>query len=90
MWGIVLYYLWIFVVLYLWFVLFFCAYYTNDTKKHRMGDKVKFPLWLLTVTFLCAFIPGINLIEVICLCIYMYCIHDEDDVEFRNILFKNI
>lgn len=90
MWGIFLYYIWIFFALYLWWVLFFCAYHTKTTRDYEKGDKMKFPIWSVIVSFLAAFIPGLNIVALAIMIIFMVCLCEDENVEFRNILFKSI
>jgi len=91
-WAILFYYLIIFITLYLWWVIFFRSYHTKDNKSWdgtwNKGDKVKFPLWKLIVTFPLAFVPGINIFLLIGQAFLISDLTNMKDVEFRSFLFK--
>jgi len=101
-WAILFYCLIIFITLYLWWVISFRSYYTKDisfrsyyTKDNRSledtwnkGDKVKFPLWQLIVTFSLAFVPGINILLLMSQVFLISDLTNMKDVEFRSFLFK--
>ncbi len=80
--GIVLYYLWVVLALYLSYVLLFCTY--DD------DERVKFPLYMLIVAFVAAFVPFINIIQTIGIGIFMYELHDYKDYTYKTFLFKKI
>lgn len=81
-WGIILYYLWIVLALYLSYVLLFCTY--DDE------ERVKFPIYMLVGMFVAAFVPFLNVIETIVICVVMYVLHNENDYEYKTFLFKKI
>lgn len=81
-WGIILYYLWVVLALYLSYVLLFCTY--DDDKR------VKFPIYMLVAAFVAAFVPFINIIQTIGIGISMYELHDDKDYTYKTFLFKKI
>ena len=81
-WGIILYYLWVVLALYLSYVLLFCTY--DD------DERVKFPIYMLVAAFVAAFVPFINFIQTICIGISMYALHDDKDYTYKTFLFKKI
>ena len=81
-WGIILYYLWIVLALYLSYVLLFCTY--DDE------ERVKFPIYMFVGMFVVAFVPVVNVVETILICVVMYALHDENDYEDKTFLFKQI
>ena len=91
-WAILFYYLIIFITLYLWWVISFRSYHTKDSRSLKgtwnKGDKVKFPLWKLIVTFILAFVPGINIFLLIGQAFLISDLTNMEDVEFRSFLFK--
>lgn len=93
-WTILFYYLIIFITLYLWWVIFFCSYHSDDNSNWRgtwkKGDKVKFPLWQLIVSFPLLFVPAINIFMLIGEIFFMVYLKDEVYAEFRSFLFKKL
>lgn len=93
-WAILFYYLIILVTLYLWWLIFFRAYHTADNSNYRgewkKGEKLKFPLWKLLITFPMCFVPGINIFLMIGQIACMAMLADEQDAEFRSFIFKKI
>ena len=81
-WGIILYYLWIVLALYLSYVLLFCTY--DD------DDRVKFPIYMHVAAFVAAFVPVINFFQTIGIGISMYALHDDKDYTYKTFLFKKI
>ncbi len=81
-WGIILYYLWVVLALYLSYVLLFCTY--DD------DERVKFPLYMLVAAFIAAFVPFINILQTIGIGIVMYALHEDKDYTYKTFLFKKI
>lgn len=81
-WGIILYYLWVVLALYLSYVLLFCTY--DDDKR------VKFPIYMLVAALVAAFVPFINIIQTIGIGISMYALHEDEDYTYKTFLFKKI
>lgn len=95
MWEIlILYYFWILPALYLWWVLHFCTYHTKTKsdwrRSYKAGEKKTFPLWVVALTFLGCFIPGVVFIIIIAMIIRINDLHDEQDTETRSFLFKKV
>lgn len=80
--GIILYYLWVVLALYLSYVLLFCTY--NDDKR------VKFPIYMLVAALVAAFVPFINIIQTIGIGIYMYALHEFKNYTYKTFIFKKI
>ena len=93
-WAILFYYLIIFITLYLWWLIFFCSYHTRDNNnwegKWNKGDKLRYPLWQLIVSFPLLFIPVLNIIMLVLEIVYMAYLKEEKDAEFKSFLFKNV
>ena len=93
-WMTLFYYLIIFITLYLWWLIFFRSYYTKDCDNFEgtwnKGDKVKFSLWKLVVTFPAIFVPGLNIILLLWEISFMIHLSIDYDVVFRSFLFKKI
>ena len=93
-WTIIFYYLIIFITLYLWWVIFFRSYHTEDNNnwkgEWKKGDKVKFPLWQLLVSFPLLFVPGINILLLGGEIFFMAYLNQEYSTEFRSFLFKKL
>jgi len=91
-WAFLFYYLIIFITLYLWWVIFFCSYHTEDNNNWKgtwkKGDKVKFPMWQLVLSFPLTFVPGINICLLVGMIFYIAYLTDMKDAEFRSFLFK--
>lgn len=91
-WAILFYYLIIFITLYLWWVIFFRSYHMEDNSNWKgtwkKGDKVKFPMWQLVVSFPLAFVPGINICLLIGQIFFISYLIDMKGAEFRSFLFK--
>lgn len=90
MWGIILYYLWILLCLYLCYVLLFCTYTKeyNKDKGEVEETKVVFPLYTYILAVLVAFVPFINFCACIGIVTYMSYISDKEDAYFKTFLFK--
>lgn len=84
-WGIVLYYLWVVLGIYLAYVVLY-----NTYEDEKFSDRIKFPLWLHIVAFVVAFIPGINIFTTIGIIVFMCKLHSEDDAYFKSFLFKKL
>ena len=93
-WGILFYYLIIFVALYLWWLIFFCSYHTESRKSTKgewnKGDKIKYPLWQHIVFFSLSFLPVVNICLLVVEGFYMVYLTEEKDAEFKSFLFKKI
>lgn len=93
-WTILFYYLVIIITLYLWWIIFFRSFYTDDNNNWRgtwkKGEKVKFPLWQLIVSFPLIFIPAINIFLLVAQFIFMTHLKDMYSAEFRSFLFKKL
>lgn len=91
-WAILFYYLIIFITLYLWWVIFFRSYHTEDNSNWKgswkKGDKVKFPMWQLIISFPLAFVPAINICLLIGQIFFISYLIDMKGAEFRSFLFK--
>ena len=91
-WAILFYYLIIFITVYLWWVIFFRSYHIADNNNWKgtwkKGDKVKFPLWQLIVSFPLTCIPAINIFLLLGEIFYISYLKDMKDAEFRSFLFK--
>ena len=81
-WGIILYYLWVVLALYLSYVLLFCTY--DDDKR------VKFPIYMLVAALVAAFVPFVNIVQTIGVGLVMYGFHEDKDYTYKTFLFKKI
>lgn len=80
--GIVLYWLWVVLALYLSYVLLFCTY--DDDKR------VKYPLYMFVAAFVVAFVPGINIVQTIVVVIALCVRHKEKEYTYKTFLFKKV
>lgn len=81
-WGIIIYYLWVVLTLYLSYVLLFRTYDGDE--------RVKFPIYMLVAAFVAAFIPLFNIFAAIGIGFAMYAMHDKNDYTYKTFLFKKI
>ncbi len=81
-WGIVLYYLWIVVGLFLSYIILFCCYEDEEYKK-----KVKFPVYVYILAFVAAFVPILNFFWV-GIEIFIITAISKSDAHIKNFLFK--
>ena len=93
-WTILFYYLIIFITLYLWWLIFFRSYHNSDNNTlegtWKKGDKVRFPLWQLILSFPICFVPGLNILLLMGQIGFMLMLSTDKDVEFQSFLFKKI
>ena len=91
-WTILTYYLFIFITLYLWWVIFFRSYHAEDNNDWKgtwkKGEKLKFPMWQLILSFVLAFMPGINVCLLAGQMFFMAYLKEDKGAEFRSFLFK--
>lgn len=80
--------------LYIWWVHFFCTYHTeardNWRGHYKKGEKKTFPLWVVASMFVGCCVPGVNVIVIGVLIIWINSLHDEQDTEIRSFLFKKV
>lgn len=93
-WAILFYYLIIFITLYLWWIIFFRSYHKEDNNNlegtWKKGDKVKFPIWQLILSFPLAFLPAINICLLVGQIFFIMYLSDMKDAEFRSFLFRKV
>lgn len=84
-WGILLYYIWVVLCLYLSYVLLFGAYEDEELTK-----RFKFPFFVHICAFISAFIPVLNVLATIGIIVWMFYLYSEEDIYFKSFLLKKI
>lgn len=84
-WGILLYYLWIVVVLFLLYLLWKCAY-----KDRSFERKHTYPMWMYIIGVISSIIPAVNLIIGCVLIFYIGAEIADRDLYIKHWLFKEI
>ena len=94
MWTILFNCLVTLICLYLWWLIFFCSFFAEDNNDWKgcwkKGDKIKFPLWKLVISFPMLFIPGINIGMLLIEIFYISYLKDTKKADFKSFLFKKI
>lgn len=81
--GILLYYLCIIIAWFPMYLLLICAY-----EDEKFENKVKYPLWLYISCLIGSLVPAVNLIEGICLFVYIVVSKNAHDLYIKHWLFK--